>query len=190
MNQSRARTVRQRRRVLSIALVRVLATATAVVSLYYVLPLDHVTTPIGIALAIGVLLLVVFAILEISAVLRARHPAVRAVEALAAYVPIYLVLFSSGYYLMASADPANFNVDSLTRTDTLYFTFTIFSTVGFGDITAASQVARAVVMVQMMLNLILFGLGIRLLTQAVHIGVARQHAEHPSGTDSSPAATD
>jgi hypothetical protein len=33
----------------------------------------------------------------------------------------------------------------LTRTDALYFTVTVFSTVGFGDITAKTETARLVV---------------------------------------------
>jgi hypothetical protein len=37
---------------------------------------------------------------------------------------------------MAQADTDNFNVHALTRTDSLYFTITVFATVGFGDITA------------------------------------------------------
>ena len=81
---------------------------------------------------------------------------------------------------MAQADPANFNVEGLTRTDSLYFTLTIFSTVGFGDITATSQGARTMVMVQMVLNLVLIGAGVRLLTAAVHTGVARRQAESAS----------
>jgi hypothetical protein len=39
--------------------------------------------------------------------------------------------------------------ERLTHTDGLYFTVTVFSTVGFGDITAKSQAARLVVTGQM-----------------------------------------
>ena len=46
---------------------------------------------------------------------------------------------------MAQADPANFSTHTLTRTDALYFTITIFATVGFGDISATSQSARLLV---------------------------------------------
>jgi voltage-gated potassium channel len=78
---------------------------------------------------------------------------------------------------MARANPDNFSIHTLTRTDTLYFAMTVFSTVGFGDIAPTSQVARILVTVQMALNLILLGLGVRLLTQAVHMGVGRRQAE-------------
>jgi hypothetical protein len=36
--------------------------------------------------------------------------------------------------MMEQYNPDNFNVDSLTRTDSLYFTVTVFATVGF-DVT-------------------------------------------------------
>jgi uncharacterized membrane protein YtjA (UPF0391 family) len=74
------------------------------------------------------------------------------------------------YFLMALDSPGTFTADPLTRVDTLYLTVTIFSTVGFGDISAASQPARILVTIQMILNLIVLGAGVRLLTGAVKRG--------------------
>jgi hypothetical protein len=74
---------------------------------------------------------------------------------------------------MAKADDGNFNVHTLTRTDSLYFTVTVFATVGFGDINATSQAARVLVTVQMVLDLIVLGLGIRVFTSAVQSGRQR-----------------
>ena len=45
-----------------------------------------------------------------------------------------------------------------------------FSTVGFGDITATSQVARVIVIVQMLLDLIVIGVVIRVFLGAVQRG--------------------
>lgn len=64
---------------------------------------------------------------------------------------------------MSHTSATNFNVQALTRTDSLYFTVTVFATVGFGDISPASQAARLAVTAQMILNLIVVGLGVRLL---------------------------
>ena len=55
----------------------------------------------------------------------------------------------------------------MTRTDSLYFVVTMVSKVGFGDITAVGQTARAVVTVNMFLNLVFLGATLRLLTWAV-----------------------
>jgi voltage-gated potassium channel len=61
-------------------------------------------------------------------------------------------------------------VHTLTRTDSLYFTVTVFATVGFGDINPTSQAARVLVTVQMILDLLVLGLGIRVFTSAVQFG--------------------
>ncbi len=106
-----------------------------------------------------------------------------AAEALATTVPLFLLLFASAYFVMARASPANFSTHPLTRTDSLYFTITTFSTVGYGDITAASQAARLVVTAQIILDLLALGLGIR-----VFIGtVQRARQEQPEAAD--PAAS-
>ena len=82
---------------------------------------------------------------------------------------------------MAFDDPASFTVDTLTRVDALYFTVTVFSTVGFGDISAATEPARVLVTIQMILNLIFLGAGVRLLTAAVHSGRKSQDRDAVSG---------
>jgi voltage-gated potassium channel len=88
-------------------------------------------------------------------------------------------LFSATYFLMAQDSAANFNVHTLTRTDALYFTVTVFATVGFGDISATSQKARIIVTVQMILDLIVIGLVVRLFLSAVQH--ARQKDPNGSG---------
>jgi voltage-gated potassium channel len=61
---------------------------------------------------------------------------------------------------MAQDDPGKSTAETLTRTDSVYFTVTIFATVGFGDISASSEAARVLVTFQMILDLIVLGLGI------------------------------
>jgi CDP-diglyceride synthetase len=127
---------------------------------------------LAVTLSAGTLILLAVSAWQIKAVIEAEHPPVRAIEALAGFIPLFLILFASSYYLLALADASSFSA-TLTRTDALYFTLTVFSTVGFGDISAASQPARVAVMVQMIFNIILLGLGVRVLTRAVHVGVAK-----------------
>ena len=87
-------------------------------------------------------------------------------------------LFTSGLvpdtggvnFMMEQSNPDGFNVDSLTRTDSLYFTVTVFATVGFGDITATSQVARVAVIAQMIFDLLVLGLVVKVFVGAVEIG--------------------
>ncbi len=164
----------KRRRLAGLWILRCLATTSVLVALYYLLPLNHIKS-VRLMLVAGLLLLVTFTSWQLWAVTRARYPAVRAVEALATTVPCFLLLFASAYFIMASVSPANFSTHPLTRTDALYFTVTVFATVGFGDITAVSQSARLVVTAQMMIDLLVLGLGVRVFVGAVQF--ARRQAD-------------
>ena len=62
----------------------------------------------------------------------------------------------------------------MTRLDSLYFTVTVLTTVGFGDISARSELARAIVMMQMVADLALIGLVVRVLLNSVRTGIARR----------------
>ena len=172
-----------RRRLMTVGLLRALATIVVVVTAYYVVPLDRLSgVPLGVSLTVGLLALTAVAAYQVIAIIRHPHSAVRGIEALAITVPLFLLLFAASYFLMAQADPDNFNVDSLTRTDSLYFTVTVFATVGFGDITATSQTARVFVMAQMILDLIVLGLVVRVFLGAVQLGrqqQAQQKAQTP-----------
>ena len=163
----------KRRQLVALALLRSLATATVLVALYYLLPLDRIpSVPLGVLLAIGLVILLSVAAWQVRTIVGAKHPTVRAIGALATTVPLFLLLFAATYFLMARTSPASFS-DHLTRTDALYFTVTTFSTVGYGDITAVSESARVVVIAQMILDLLALGLGIRVFTGAVQRGRQR-----------------
>jgi hypothetical protein len=86
---------------------------------------------------------------------------------------LFLILFAGTYVVMAHASPGSFG-ERLTHTDALYFTITVFSTVGFGDITAKSEAARLVVSGQMLADLVILGLGIKVIVGAVSRGRQRQ----------------
>ena len=173
-----------RRRLIVIGLLRASATTVVLVAAYYLLPLDHLAgVALGVTLAAGLLVLTAMSAYQVRAIIKARYPAIRAIEALAATAPLFLLLFAATYYVMAQADLGNFNVHSLTRTDALYFTVTVFATVGFGDITATTQVARLIVTVQMILDLVVLGLGIRVFLGAVQRG--RQQHTAQQETESS-----
>ena len=140
------------------------------VALYFIVPLAWIDAlPVALSLVMAALLLTGITVWQVLAIIRSADPGLRAIEALAVIAPIYLLLFAGAYFLMARNDPAAFTSD-LSRMDALYFTVTIFATVGFGDIAAVAQSARVLVTVQMVLNLIVLGAGVRLLTVAVKYG--------------------
>ncbi|MFJ5776245.1 potassium channel family protein [Streptomyces sp. NPDC093094] len=64
--------------------------------------------------------------------------------------------------------------EPLSHSDALYFTVTVFSTVGFGDITAKTEAARLVVTAQMLADLVIPGLAVKVVVGAVRRGRQRR----------------
>lgn len=157
--------------------VRALASCTVVVGLYFVLPLERLSdvNP-GILLVVSLGLLGGLIAHQVQAVARSSTPAIRGMEALAISVPLLLVLFAAAYFLMSQSDAGNFTQD-LDRLDSLYFTVTVFTTTGFGDITATTPLTRATVTAQMVVDLLVIGLGIRAILGAVRIGRERHASD-------------
>ncbi len=125
--------------------------------------------------------------LQVPAIIRARYPIMRAIESLAVLVPLYLLIFARIYLANSLHDSSGFS-RPLDQVTALYFTVTVFATVGFGDIVAQSQSMHLLVTLQMLLNLVVLGLGIRLLTSAARRGIARRgeqtdigERDHPLG---------
>ena len=167
----------KRRRLIFWAVLRSVLAAVVLVVLYYVLPLDRRwDSDTAIRLLIGIVVFAGVMVWEVRVIAGSRYPGLRAAEALGLILPLFLVLFASTYFVMERASAASFT-EPLTRTDALYFTVTVFSTVGFGDITAKSETARVVLIVQMLADLAFLGAGIRVLVGAVQRG-----REQSSGT--------
>jgi voltage-gated potassium channel len=171
-------TRRQLRRQLLLTLLRSSLVAALLVGLFYAAPFKQLDgVPVFISLPIELLIFSAVVTWQVLAIIRAPYPGIRAVEGLAVTVPLFLVMFAAAYMVLAQDNPTNFSTASLTRTDSLYFTITVFSTVGFGDITATSQTARVLVMIQMLLDLVILGLGVHLLVGAVNLGRQRRTDE-------------
>ncbi|MGW7378376.1 ion channel [Streptomyces sp. NPDC054794] len=166
-----------------IAILRIVLITTGLVTAYYVLPMvERNTLRTSALLAGGLLAVVLFFGWEVRAILRSPYPRLKAVEGLAATLVLFLVLFASAYYVLEGASPGSFT-EPLTKTDALYFTLTTFTTVGYGDITASSQPARILTMLQMVGGLLLLGVAVRVLTSAVEIRLRRQHRGPRLGSD-------
>jgi voltage-gated potassium channel len=110
---------------------------------------------------------------QLRAIARSPHPAQRAVETLAFAIPVFILLFAATYAPMSQAQPEAFT-EATSRIDALYFAVTVFATVGFGDTSAVSEVARVAVTIQMLGDLLLLGLVLRAVLDAVDRGKARQ----------------
>ncbi|WP_200308140.1 potassium channel family protein [Streptomyces adelaidensis] len=167
------------RRATAVAVVRAVCVAAGLVTAYYLLPLDRPGSHGSWALLVCGLVAVALVFLwEVRSIVRSSWPRLKAVEALAATLALFLVLFASAYYLLERSTPGSFS-EPLTRTDALYFTLTTFATVGFGDIAARSQPGRVMAMLQMLGGLLLVGIAARVLAGAVRAGLRRQGREPP-----------
>lgn len=144
------------------------------VVIYYLLPLDHSSAGVAVTmLLIGLAALIGLVTFQVRSIIASPFPGLRGLEALATSVPLFLLLFASTYVVMATMSASNFS-QPMTRSNALYFTVTVFATVGFGDITAKTEAARLVVTGQMITDLIILGLGARVIVGAVTRGRQRQ----------------
>jgi voltage-gated potassium channel len=156
------------------AVLRALASTIVLLAIYYLLPLDHYSTLVAAAtLVAGLVLLVVLIGFQVHLIIRSRFPGLRAVEALGFTIPLFLLIFASTYLVMATISVGSFN-QPLTHTDALYFTVTVFATVGFGDIVPKSETTRLIVTGQMAADLIIIGIGAKIILGAVTRGRRRQ----------------
>jgi voltage-gated potassium channel len=153
---------------------RAVVTATLLLTAYFVMPIEHrAHQSVALRLAVALALFVVILAVEIRSISMHDRPMLRAAVAMATVIPLFLVLFAWIYLTMARSDPASFG-QPLSRPSALYFTVSVFSTVGFGDIAPRTDVARLVATVQMLADLAVVAVVIRLILGAATRGVDRQ----------------
>jgi voltage-gated potassium channel len=167
------------RRPLLVGVARTLLTTVGLLTVYFTLPLNRAfTAGTVVTLAAGVLAVGVLVAWQVRLILRASHPALRAVEGIALSLPLFLLLFATAYVQLSGTDPGAFT-EPLDRVDGLYFVVTVFATVGFGDISPVSAVARILTTVHMVGDLVLIGLVLRLYLAAVN---RRRRATEPGSS--------
>jgi voltage-gated potassium channel len=150
-------------------------------AVYYLVPAGVLPAPhhrgvdafvhLGVAAALFAAILVG----QTRRIVTAELPELRAIEAVGVVIPLFLVLFAAFYLSLSNSSVHMFSAQ-LDHTRALYFTITVFSTVGFGDIAPTTDLARIVVSVQMLLDLVIIGAVVRLILNAAQTGLARARA--------------
>ena len=168
---------RHARRLVAVRLVWITLGVIILFAAYFLIPTKSVGQGSDLPwliLALGVFAAV--AALQIPAIVRAPYPIVRAVGTMAMLVSLYVLIFARIYLSISLGDPLIFSrpLDTVTA---LYFMVTVFATVGFGDIVAQSNSTMLLVTFQMLLNLVVLGTLIRLVTTAAQHGVARRRGD-------------
>ena len=166
--------VRPSSRAIAQTVLRVAGSVIGLVVLYFWLPLDRASQPVAITMLVIVLVaFVTLVAFQVRWIIRSRFPFLRGVECLATSIPFFLFLFASTYVVLAAESVGSFG-GPLSHTVGLYFTVTVFSTDRFGDITAKTEAAPLVVTGQMLADLIVLGVALKIIVGAVRRGQQRR----------------
>jgi voltage-gated potassium channel len=140
---------------------------------YYQAPLDRpLTLGTGLLFVVGLVLVALVVVIEVRGILASRRPRLRAIRLIALALPLLLVVFAAMYSTVQEQQAGAFT-QSMTRTDALYFTLTTFATVGFGDIAPKTELARVMVMFQMLVGLLVVGVIAKVVLGAVRVAQER-----------------
>lgn len=152
-------------------MLRLAAAAAVLIVAYYLIPASGPlsTTSWSVLFAVGAAVLAALLLLLVGGLLRAG-PDVR-LQRLFVLLCLTVFFFADTYYLL-SQTPGQID-DAHTKTDTLYFTITTLSTVGYGDVHAASQLARIAVTIQILFDLFFIGTAVAVATGILRAKAAR-----------------
>ena len=147
--------------------------------LYFVIPItQHKRSYVVLRIVAGLAIFAATLAVELRAILRSKRPMLRAAVAMALVLPLFVIVFAWTYLTMSLSSPRAFG-QHLTHISALYFTMSVFSTVGFGDITAKTDAARLAVTAQMVCDLVVVAVVVRLILGAAR-GTAGQQDGAPS----------
>jgi hypothetical protein len=154
----------ERSRLLAMLVIRTFLSVAILLLIYALLPAEPTTPTDTVVRLVAALVFVALVIaLQVYAIRSANHPVLRAIEAAINAICVFIIVFALLYLELAQANPANFT-EPLNHVSAFYFTVTILATVGFGDISAASDVARLVVTIQMLLDLAIIAIIVRVFS--------------------------
>ena len=131
---------------------RLTAILGLLIAFYFLAPATahpHRSDAMRIVICLAIIVLLTLAVVwqvRLQMIDSARH-----VDGLLIALVIAVLTFATAFYVTARLDPGQI-VGLDTRLDSLYFTVTTLLTVGFGDIHAEGQLARGIVLVQMVFN--------------------------------------
>lgn len=159
---------------------RSIAALAIVMAIYYAAPIgaSPSTTRLVVGIAgmlIGIAVLGWLIVAAIRRQLRA-DPATARIESLLILLYLVVAVFASGYLTLARSMEGSF-VGMHTKTDALYFTVSTVATVGFGDVHASGQLARLLVTIQIVFDLVF----VAALVAALSGGVRRRVAARRDG---------
>lgn len=169
------------RRWLFIVGARAIFAAVAVLALYWLLPPEWFDQNwAGFAvLIIGMVGYVMLVLTRMRRLRNSPRPMVELGEALVLVVVTLVTLFAFSYVVLSRNIEGAFNVP-LDKHSALYFSMTVTTTTGFGDITAKATNVRDVVTFQMFMTLLVLAGAVRGVTTAAQY--AQKQGRHRSSS--------
>ena len=160
----------------SVRWLRLAGLLVLILGLYFIVPVDVEPRLDNLVRVIGSVLVLVG--LAVGMVLQLRSHLdnnAKRVDGLIVGIVLVVVVFSHAFYVIELQDPKQFD-GLVTRLDSLYFSTTTLVTVGTGDVHAAGQLGRALVIVQMVFNVVFVATTASLLTTRIR-DVAQARAQ-------------
>lgn len=139
--------------------------------------------PVVVAL-IGAVIYALFFRRQVRKIAHSRFPTLMASEALVLLAALFLGVFAMIYVAISLSDPSAFT-EPLDAFTSYYFALTVLATVGFGDITPVTTVARSFTMVQMALDLVFIAVLIRIVSSAARKGIVERGSAGEAGSGTS-----
>ena len=146
-------------------MVRMTAAFALVVGFYFAVPVhveagrsEALRLLLAIALLLALTLVVVWQV-RVQLVNPDRH-----IDGLLLALVVGVLGFALGFYVLEQRHPGEV-ADLQTRVDSLYFTMSTLLTVGYGDVHAAGQGARVLVLIQMVYDVVVIAGAAGLITR-------------------------
>lgn len=152
-----------------------------VLAAYYALPVGSLPSGAGVVVSVvgllgGITLLAWAIVRQAQRLVRGGPDDDSArLDSLLLLVLVVLAVFAAGYLALERADAGQFESLS-TKTDALYFAVSTLATVGFGDVHATGQLARGLVTLQIVFNLVFVAALVSLVTGQIRERAAIRRA--------------
>ncbi len=155
-------------------LLRDVALIVGALVLYFVIPVGfHSDRGVLERGALSILAISLVGALVIWQVLRQVDDPSRRIDGLLLSMVAGVLVFALAFYRLHLEDGHQF-IGMSTRVDSLYFTMTTLLTVGYGDINAEGQLARVLVLFQMVFNVVVIATAASTLNSRVRENAARR----------------
>lgn len=153
---------------------RMLIGALGMVVIFYAVPVNSQPSNgrAAVSVAITLLGIGILAWAIVAQLKRQAHNSSEDIHTLVMLLVLVAMVFALGFYLLEEHSPGQVSGLS-TRTDALYFTMSSLTTVGYGDVHATGQLARGLVILQLVFNAVFVGA----LVSSV-VGTIRSRAPH------------